>query len=49
LDDPERVRDIYVRVVARDHEVLDGREEMRHVGFKFRDPDGYLIEVYWEA
>lgn len=48
LTDPEPVRDLYIRFAARDYEIIDGREELTHVGFKTRDPDGNLIEVYWE-
>jgi len=45
---PEDVRAFRDRVDADGLEVVDWWDEPDYVSVKFRDPDGYVIEVGWE-
>lgn len=47
---PERaaVREIAAAFLADGHEVVDAGDEEDLAWCRIRDPDGYLIEVYWE-
>jgi catechol 2,3-dioxygenase-like lactoylglutathione lyase family enzyme len=47
-EDPEVVRDLMRSLNAAGVSVLDPEDEPGYVGFKCDDPDGYVIEVYWE-
>jgi catechol 2,3-dioxygenase-like lactoylglutathione lyase family enzyme len=49
LDDPEAARQI-VELFERDNVPLLEREDgADYVGCKVADPDGYVVEVFWEA
>jgi catechol 2,3-dioxygenase-like lactoylglutathione lyase family enzyme len=45
---PDDVRTFRDRVEADGLEVVDWWDEADYVSVKFRDPDGYVIEVGWE-
>ena len=45
---PEEVRAVRDRVQADGLEIVDWWDEPDYVSVKFRDPDGYVIEVGWE-
>ena len=45
---PEDVRAFRDRVAADGLEIVDWWDEPDYVSVKFRDPDGYVIEVGWE-
>jgi len=45
---PEEVRAVRDRVQADRLEIVDWWDEPDYVSVKFRDPDGYVIEVGWE-
>jgi catechol 2,3-dioxygenase-like lactoylglutathione lyase family enzyme len=48
LDDPGAVRDVGRRMAAEGIEVVEGWDEPAYVSIKVRDPDGYVIEIFWE-
>ena len=48
LETPVEVRAFRDRVVADGGEVVDWWDEPDYVSVKFRDPDGYVVEVAWE-
>lgn len=48
LDSPSAVRTFRDRLVADGIEVVGEWEEPDYVSVKFRDPDGYVVEVSWE-
>jgi catechol 2,3-dioxygenase-like lactoylglutathione lyase family enzyme len=48
LASPEEVRSFRDRIVTDGREVVDWWDEPDYVSVKFRDPDGYVIEVSWE-
>jgi catechol 2,3-dioxygenase-like lactoylglutathione lyase family enzyme len=48
LATPEDVRAFRDRVAADGLEIVDWWDEPDYVSVKFRDPDGYVIEVGWE-
>jgi catechol 2,3-dioxygenase-like lactoylglutathione lyase family enzyme len=45
---PDAVRAFRDRVEAERLEIVDWWDEPDYVSVKFRDPDGYVIEVGWE-
>ena len=45
---PDDVRVFRDRVEAEGLEIVDWWDEPDYVSVKFRDPDGYVIEVSWE-
>ena len=45
---PEDVRAFRDRVKADGLEIVDWWDEPDYVSVKFRDPDGYVLEVAWE-
>lgn len=45
---PGEVRAFRARVEADGHEIVDWWDEPDYVSVKFRDPDGYVVEVSWE-
>jgi catechol 2,3-dioxygenase-like lactoylglutathione lyase family enzyme len=47
-DTPEDVRAFRDRVEADGLVIVDWWDEPDYVSVKFRDPDGYVIEVSWE-
>jgi catechol 2,3-dioxygenase-like lactoylglutathione lyase family enzyme len=47
-ESPEAVRAFRDRVEADGLEIVDWWDEPDYVSVKFRDPDGYVIEVGWE-
>jgi catechol 2,3-dioxygenase-like lactoylglutathione lyase family enzyme len=48
LPSPADVRAFRDRVEADGLEIVDWWDEPDYVSVKFRDPDGYVIEVSWE-
>ncbi len=48
LATPDDVRAFRDRLVADGIEIVEMWEEPEYVSVKFRDPDGYVIEVSWE-
>jgi catechol 2,3-dioxygenase-like lactoylglutathione lyase family enzyme len=48
LADPAAVRALLARVVADGVVVVEQAWEPTLVSFKCLDPDGYVVEVYWE-
>jgi catechol 2,3-dioxygenase-like lactoylglutathione lyase family enzyme len=48
LPEPGAVRDLGARLAAAGHDVVETGDDDDLVRCKVRDPDGYLIEVYWE-
>jgi catechol 2,3-dioxygenase-like lactoylglutathione lyase family enzyme len=48
LASPDDVRAFRDRLVADGVEVVGMWEEPAYVSVKFRDPDGYVVEVSWE-
>ena len=49
LATPEEVRAFRERVEADGLEIVEWWDESDYVSVKFRDPDGYVIEVGWDA
>jgi catechol 2,3-dioxygenase-like lactoylglutathione lyase family enzyme len=49
LETPEAVRAFAARLVADGVPIVEQWEEPDYVSVKFRDPDGYVVEVSWEA
>ena len=49
LASPEDVRAFRDRVVSDGVEVVDWWDEPDYVSVKFRDPDGYVVEVSWDV
>ena len=45
---PEEVRTFRDRVERDGLEIVDWWDEPDYVSVKFRDPDGYIVEVGWE-
>lgn len=48
LPSPEEVRAFRDRLVADGVEIAGFWDEPDYVSVKFRDPDGYVVEVSWE-
>lgn len=48
LETPEEVRAFAARLAADGVPIVERWEEPEYVSVKFRDPDGYVIEVAWE-
>lgn len=48
LPTADAVRDLGARLQAEGHDVVETGDDPDLVWCKVRDPDGYLIEVYWE-
>lgn len=48
LDVPNDVRAFRDRLDADGVEIVGARDEPDYVSVKFRDPDGYVVEVGWE-
>jgi catechol 2,3-dioxygenase-like lactoylglutathione lyase family enzyme len=48
LESPEDVRAFRERLLADAVEIVDWWDEPDYVSVKFRDPDGYVVEVSWE-
>jgi catechol 2,3-dioxygenase-like lactoylglutathione lyase family enzyme len=49
MADPERVRALRARLEADGVPVVERDDEPELVSFKCLDPDGWRVEVYWEA
>jgi catechol 2,3-dioxygenase-like lactoylglutathione lyase family enzyme len=47
--DPQRVRDLMARMRADGVPIVEYDDEPGLVSFKCADPDGWRVEVYWEA
>jgi catechol 2,3-dioxygenase-like lactoylglutathione lyase family enzyme len=48
LESPEAVRALADRLAADGVPIAGRWEEQDYVSVKFRDPDGYVVEVSWE-
>jgi catechol 2,3-dioxygenase-like lactoylglutathione lyase family enzyme len=48
LETPDDVRDFRDRIGGDGIEIVGWWEERDYVSVKFRDPDGYVVEVSWE-
>ena len=48
LPGPEEVRSFGDRLVADGVAIVGEWDEPDYVSVKFRDPDGYVVEVSWE-
>jgi catechol 2,3-dioxygenase-like lactoylglutathione lyase family enzyme len=48
LESADEVREFRERLVADGVEIVGWWQEPDYVSVKFRDPDGYVIEVSWE-
>ena len=46
--DAAHVRALMASLSAEGVSVIDPGDELGYVGFKCHDPDGHVIEVYWE-
>ena len=46
--DSNDVRHLMASLISAGIRVTDWQEEQGYVGFKCHDPDGYVVEVYWE-
>jgi catechol 2,3-dioxygenase-like lactoylglutathione lyase family enzyme len=49
LDDPHAARQVVARFERDDVPLLEHEDEPEYVGCKVADPDGYVVEVFWEA
>ncbi|OLB82741.1 MAG: hypothetical protein AUI14_00130 [Actinobacteria bacterium 13_2_20CM_2_71_6] len=49
LADPDAVRALLARLQADGVPVVESDDEPGYVAFKCLDPDGWRVEVYWEA
>ena len=49
LASPEDVRTFRARVESDGLEIVDWWDEADYVSVKFRDPDGYVVEVSWDV
>jgi catechol 2,3-dioxygenase-like lactoylglutathione lyase family enzyme len=48
LSSASEVRAFRDRLIVDDVEIVRQRDEPDYVSVKFRDPDGYVVEVSWE-
>lgn len=48
LSDAGAVRALRERVIADGFPLVEDWDEPEYVAIKFRDPDGYIVEVSWE-
>ena len=48
LPSPDEVRAFHDRLVVDGVEIVGTWDEPDYVSVKFRDPDGYVVEVSWE-
>jgi catechol 2,3-dioxygenase-like lactoylglutathione lyase family enzyme len=48
-DDPDAVRALARRLDADGVELVESWDDPGYVSVKCRDPDGYVVEAYWEA
>jgi catechol 2,3-dioxygenase-like lactoylglutathione lyase family enzyme len=46
---PDRVRSFRDRITADGLDIVEWWDEPDYVSAKFRDPDGYVIEVGWDS
>jgi catechol 2,3-dioxygenase-like lactoylglutathione lyase family enzyme len=46
---PEQVRQALARIEVAGVPVVERYDEAEHVSFKCLDPDGWRVEVYWDA
>ena len=49
LDDPQAARQIVARFERDNVSLLEREDEADYVGCKVSDPDGYVVEVFWET
>lgn len=49
LPGPQQVRDLLAKIEAAGVPVVERYDEPEHVSFKCVDPDGWRVEVYWDA
>jgi len=48
LGGAEEVREFHARAEADGLDVVDAWDEPAYASVKVRDPDGYVVEVFWE-
>jgi catechol 2,3-dioxygenase-like lactoylglutathione lyase family enzyme len=48
VESPDEARAFRDRIEAEGLEIVDWWDEPDYVSVKFRDPDGYVVEVGWE-
>jgi catechol 2,3-dioxygenase-like lactoylglutathione lyase family enzyme len=49
LDSPQAVKDVAARLRRDGIEIVEEWDEPEYVSVKCRDPDGYVVELAWEA
>jgi catechol 2,3-dioxygenase-like lactoylglutathione lyase family enzyme len=49
LEDPDAVKKLAERLRADGVEIVEEWDEPSYVSVKFRDPDGYVVEMAWET
>lgn len=49
LDDPEAARELIGRFEEEGVALLEREVDADYIGCKVADPDGYVVEVFWEA
>jgi catechol 2,3-dioxygenase-like lactoylglutathione lyase family enzyme len=49
VSSPDEVRALHERLVAGGVAIVEEWEEPQYVSVKCRDPDGYVVEVFWDA
>ena len=49
LDSPDEARAFRDRIAGDDVEIVETWDEPAYVSTKFRDPDGYVLEVAWDS
>lgn len=49
LDDPQTARELIARFERDNVTLLEREDTAAYVGCKVADPDGYVVEVFWEA
>ncbi len=49
LDSPKAVKELATRLRADGVEIVEEWDEPDYVSVKCRDPDGYVVELSWEA
>lgn len=48
MDDPAEVRSLRAKLLADRVVLVEDEDTDGYVGLKCLDPDGYVVEVYWE-
>ena len=48
VSEPTAVRELRLRLIADGLEPIESWDEPEYANMKVRDPDGYIVEVFWE-